>query len=342
MLRWEPLQAWIETAPGIPGSGPVLAVQELAGGTQNGVYRLVRQDAAVVLRRPPQLAGARGDAMIGREATVLAALADSDVPHPRLLARCDDLGVLGCRFFVMEELQGFTPRGNLPGDYADKASWRRAMSEQLVIAAARLAAVEPASAGLAGLSQTDRWIERQVDRWRNQLEGYLRLDGYDQIQLPHTDAVALWLERNQPATARIGLLHGDVHWANVMFSYTRPAVVGLVDWELSALGDPLLDLAWLQNGWCEEDDPPGHDDWFAPLDGILRRRDVVRLYGEVTGRDMSVAPWFDVLACYKLAVLLEGTLARSIAGLAPTQWAAYLHKRAVWLMERAGGLIRRA
>jgi aminoglycoside phosphotransferase (APT) family kinase protein len=129
-----------------------------------------------------------------------------------------------------------------------------------------------------------------------------------------------------------------------MFSYSSPKIAGLIDWELSTLGDPLLDLAWVLTSWREPGDPTIGGAASAPAvqpwDGFVSRAEMIELYGEITGRDMTVMPWYFVLACYKLACLLEGTYARSKSGKASEEMGLLLHNYALWLIAKAEQLIK--
>lgn len=336
LLDWPRLQAWID-AQDLPGSGPVIQVDALKGGSQNALFMLHRGDARLVLRRPPRHLRANSNDTMLREARVLRAIKGSGVPHPEFLAVCEDMGVIGAAFYLMAPLDGFTPQGKLPGQYATDAAWRRAMGEEMVRAAAALSAVDPYAVGLGDFGKADNWLERQVSRWRGQLDSYTEMEGYGGSQLPHVDTVGAWLERHRPAEAKIGLIHGDCQFANVMFRHDKPELAGLIDWELSTLGDPLLDLGWILTSWTEPNDPQvgGRQPAVLPWDGFMTRAELVRRYGELTGRDMSVMPWFFVLACYKLGCLLEGTYARACAGKAPKEMGDILHNYAIWLFELA-------
>ncbi len=336
LLDWPRLQAWLDTQ-NLPGQGPVTAALALKGGSQNHLFMLHRGSERFVLRRPPRHLRPNSNDTMLREARVLGALRGSDVPHPQMLAACADNTVIGAAFYLMAPLDGFTPLGPLPGRYAQDATWRRAMGEEMVRAAAALARIDPLAVGLADFGKPENWLERQVGRWRSQLEGYASMEGYAGSQLPHVDAVGAWLERHRPAQARIGVIHGDLQFANVMFHSDRPALAGLIDWELSSLGDPLLDLGWILTSWSEPGDPvvAGRDPAVQPWDGFLTRADLVQRYGELSGRDMADMPWFFVLACYKLGCLLEGSYARACAGKAPMEMGKILHNYAVWLFQLA-------
>ncbi len=332
-LDWPQLNDWI-ASQSLPGSGPVTAVTRLKGGVQNSVFRLERGAESIVLRRPGKHVRPGANETMLREARILQALAGTGVPHPDLYAVCDDEAIIGACFYLMQPLEGFAPSGPLPDQYASDPSWRRAMGEELVRAAAALAAVDTTAVGLADLGKPDNWHERQVSRWLSQFDGYRETPNYDS-SLPHIDTVSRWLSDNIPSDRRIGLIHGDLQFANVMFSYRAPRISGVVDWELASQGDPLLDLGWILTSWLETGDPEGKKPLVQPWDGFMTRAELVRLYGELSGRDMSAMPWFFTLACFKLACLLEGTYARACAGQIPADIGKSVHGYATWLMNKA-------
>jgi aminoglycoside phosphotransferase (APT) family kinase protein len=340
LLAWGPLQAWIAEQPGIPGDGPVVGVEQLTGGSQNNIFLLTRRSGdRSVLRRPPRHVRKNSNDTMVREARVLGAIAGSEVPHPEFYAVCADTGVIGTTFYVMAVIDGFTPIGTLPGRYGADAGWRRAVAFEMVDGAARLGAIDAAAVGLVDFGKAGDWLDRQVSRWRSQLDGYSELDGYGRPELEGVDRVGNWLEANKPSEAHIGIIHGDYQFANVMFSPGEPKLAAIVDWELSTLGDPLLDLGWVLTSWSEPGDPPGKAPPFEPWDGMPSRAELIARYGEVSGRDVSVMPWFLVLACYKLGILLEGSHARAGAGQAPKAIGDLLHAYAVWLFAKANQLL---
>jgi aminoglycoside phosphotransferase (APT) family kinase protein len=334
LLNWTTLQEWIQTHD-LPGSGPAMHVEKLTGGSQNNLFLISRGEARFVLRRPPLHPRANSNETMLREARVLKALAGSNVPHPRFYGVCDDLSVIGVCFYVMEPLEGFSPMKDLPGQYGSDPAWRHAMGGEFVRAAAALSAVDYKAAGLADLGKPDDWHARQVNRWRSQLDGYREMPNYEGHALPHVDEIGRWLSDHVPSDGRIGIIHGDFQFPNVMFSLKAPRISGIIDWELTSLGDPLLDLGWVLSSWWEEGDPEGKTPMVQPWDGFVSRAELVRLYGEISGRDMSVMPWFFGLACFKLACILEGTYARAKAGQASMEIGERLHAYAIWLLAKA-------
>ena len=341
LLDWDRLQGWIVSQSTIPGTGPVTAVEQLTGGSQNNIFLLTRRnrDPRTVLRRPPRHLRKNSNDTMLREARVLGAISGSSVPHPELFAACADTDVIGVCFYVMGAIDGFTPMGQLPGKYGTEVEWRRSLSFELVDGAAKLGAIDADAVGLSDFGKSENWLERQVSRWRSQLDGYAQLEGYGASELPGVDRVGDWLEANRPSEAHIGIIHGDYQFANVMFAPDTPRLAAIVDWELSTLGDPLLDLGWLLTAWIEPGDPPGKPSQLEPWEGMPTRADLIARYAQVSGRDVAAMPWFFVLACYKLGILLEGSHARACAGQAPKEIGDMLHTYALWLFEKANQVL---
>lgn len=337
------LSIWLQDRDEIPGDGPVDALEPLPGGAQNLLFTLRRTDGTeLVLRRPGRHAGGEAAASFVREATVLTALARTDVAHPRLFGHCLDDSVIGAPFSILEKIDGFTPRGQLPEPYSSDPDWRRSMAFELVAGAARLAMVDPGKVGLEDLSRTDDWTRHQVHKYLKMLHSYRDTEGYPETESPAVDPVAAWLRDNAPAAGHIGIVHGDLQFANVMFRHDAPRLAAIVDWEMAALGDPLLDLAWILTAWREEGDPPGSEPYLRPWDGIPGRAELLSRYADLTGRDVDAFPWFQVLACFRLAALLEGTYVRALNGRMSRKIGEGLHDYAGWLWAKAEQEVTRA
>ena len=316
------------------GSGPIVDVAPLGGGTQNILLRFRRSEGDYVLRRPPLHKRPESDEAMRREMRVLGALAGTPVPHPELIAGETDIEPLGAAFYLMRPVAGFNPAEGLPSPHADHPEWRRVMGEALVDGLVALASLDPMAAGLADLGRVEGWLERQVPRWRKQLDGYAAFAGWPGIDaLPPVDPICAWLDAHRPATFRPGLIHGDYHLANVLFRHDAPALAAIVDWELASIGDPLLDLGWLLATWPDEQ----HEAIIpvTPWHGFSSAAQVADRYLAATGRSAADARWFAILACFKLGVLLEGTHARACAGLAPRATGDRLHAQAAALFARA-------
>jgi aminoglycoside phosphotransferase (APT) family kinase protein len=322
------LGAWMDDE-GLP-RGPFVDVELLSGGTQNILLRFERGGERYVLRHPPAHKRKNSDDTMRREARVLAALAETDVPHPRLLAACGDDEVLGAAFYLMEPIDGFTPNAaTLPEPYASSAEWRHAMGLSMADGAAAVGAVDHVAVGLADLGHAEGYLERQVGRWRSQLESYSELDGYPGPDIPGVEEVGDWLDANRPTDWRPGLIHGDYHLSNSMFRHDRPELAAIVDWELSTIGDPLLDLGWMLATWPRAGVEAGTVG--AGIEDLPTPDELVGRYAERSNRDLSPIAWYEVLACYKLGLILEGTYARACAGLAPKETGDRLHASTVGL-----------
>lgn len=317
------------------GEGPLVDAELITGGTQNILLRFTRAGRLYVLRRPPINKRANSDETMRREARSLGALAATDVPHPALIAAEADPEVLGASFYLMEPINGFNATLGLPGPFDTDLSWQHEMGLSMADAISALAAVDHVAVGLADLGRFEGWAERQVGRWRKQLDSYSDLAGYPGPDIPGVDAVGEWLAARLPTDAQPGLIHGDFHFANVLISRDRPAVAAIVDWELVTIGDPLLDLGHLLATWPQSD-VVGIT---VMADGLPTHDEVIARYAAQTTRSLENLLWYRVLACYRLGLILEGTHARACAGLALKSTGDQLHAHTVSLLEQALTLI---
>ncbi|NNE72336.1 MAG: phosphotransferase family protein [Acidimicrobiales bacterium] len=316
------------------GDGPITEPALLAGGTQNILLHFRRGDRGFVMRHPPRHKRPRSDQTMEREARVLAAIADSGVPHPAFIASCSDHDVLGSSFYLMEPVEGYNPGAEgLPEHFTEADV--RTMGFEMVDAIATLSHVDYQAVGLEGFGRPDGWVERQVDRWKSQLDGYSDIAEYPGPDVGDVEAVTAWLRADQPTDFQPGVLHGDCHFLNVLYQPNSPRLAALLDWELSTVADPLLDLGQLLSQW--------------PIDGAVNiglarpgwptPDEVIDRYATQTDRDMSSIQWFRVLACYRLGIILEGSNARGHAGQMPRDVAESLHQAAVGLFTKAEQLI---
>lgn len=322
------------------GAGPLEGVSKVTGGTQNVMLRFSRAGRPYVLRRGPRHLRPRSNSVILRETKVLAALAGSDVPHPHLIAVCEDPAVLGdAVFYLMDPVEGFNAGEGLPPLHAGDPEVRYRMGLSMADALAKLGAVDHVAVGLSEFGKPEGFLERQVPRWLSELESYNDYDGYPGPQIPGIGEVSGWLDDRRPAHWTPGIMHGDYHAANVMFSRTGPEVVAIVDWEMCTIGDPLLDLGWLLATWRQPDGSSVFSHALGGQDGLASTDELVQQYAANTTRDLSHLTWYTVLACFKLGIVIEGTLARACAGKAEKEVGDQLHAATVHLFERALRLI---
>lgn len=328
------LTAWMDGQK--LGDGPITEAAVLAGGTQNILLKFTRSGRSYILRRPPPHLRANSNETMRREARVLAALKGTNVPHPELIAACPQEDVIGASFYLMEPIDGFNAATGLPELHAGSEAVRHRMGLSMVEGIAALGALDYRAIGLDGLGKPDKYLERQVPRWKAQLDSYAEFDAWTGPgEIPGVDKVAAWLDAHCPTDFQPGVIHGDYHLGNVMFRYDSPELAAIVDWELSTIGDPLIDLGWLIATWPETDDPAVEDVAVRPWKGFPSVDELIEHYRARTSRDLSHIDWYAVLACYKLGIILEGTHARACAGRAPKATGDLLHAKTIGLFERA-------
>ncbi|BBY58184.1 putative aminoglycoside phosphotransferase [Mycolicibacterium sarraceniae] len=322
------------------GEGRLDNVSEITGGTQNVMLRFTRSGREYVFRRGPRHLRPVSNKVILRETRVLHALAGTDVPHPRLIAVCADTSVLGdAVFYLMEPVDGFNAGADLPALHAGDRRIRHEMGLSMAAAAAKLGAVDHIAVGLADFGKPEGFLERQVPRWLSELESYRGFENYPGPDIGDVAAVATWLQQNLPADWQPGIMHGDYHAANVMFSPTGPELAAIVDWEMCTIGDPLLDLGWMLATWYA----PGRESVLGnalmSAGDLATPDELVERYSQNSTRDLSDIDWYTVMACFKLGIILEGSNARAAAGLAPKEIGDHLHIATVRLFERALALM---
>jgi aminoglycoside phosphotransferase (APT) family kinase protein len=329
MLNWSSLTSWM-AEQGLP-TGVVSDVQMLAGGTQNILVSFTLGHASYVLRRPPIHKRDNSDETMRREARILAALKDTEVPHPALIAQCPDTSVIGAAFYLMAPVAGFNPTLSWP-DGADTQRMARTIGLSMVDAIAALGRVEPEAVGLADFGRSQGWLERQCERWGRLLTSYERLAGFRSC-LTGAGKLEAWLRDHRPSAWRPGLIHGDFQFSNVIVEPDGSRLAAIVDWELASIGDPLLDLGHMLATWPTSETPPPAVVFDTP--GLPSRDELIERYRCGSSRDVGNIDWYQVLACFRLASILEGSYARAKAGLAPLETGNRLHGIAIALFEEA-------
>ena len=307
----ERLARWMD-ARGLPGAGEPVEARFVTGGASNELFEIRRGAARMALRRPPrEVPKGRNETML-REARVLGALRDSDVPHPRLLGACDDPDVIGACFYVMEMVDGWSPIASLgrwPEPFHSDLTARRGLAFELVDAIAKLARVDWRANGLEGFGKPEGFHERQVDRW------LAHLSACKFRELPGIEEAAAWLRTHLPHTYVPGILHGDYQFANVMFRHGAPArLAAIVDWEMATIGDPRLDLGWVLMGWPNPDEAEASTMSYVDYAGMPTREELTERYARESGLPVDEVDYFVVLARFKIAIVLEGGYARYVKG----------------------------
>ena len=208
---------------------------------------------------------------------------------------------------------------------------RAGLGIQLVDGIARLARVDWRARGLEGFGKPDGFLERQVDRW------LAHLARNDCRYLPGTEATAAWLRDHIPSTYEPGIIHGDYQFANVMFAHGAPArLAAIVDWEMTTIGDPLLDLGWVTNGWPREGEDASQRG-YVDMVGMPPRGALLDHYERVSGRSTADIDYYEILARFKLAIVLEAQYARYKSGGADNPKMEAFGPITIDLMSRAAG-----
>lgn len=314
----------------LPGDGP-FEIERHRAGHSNETFFVRRSGRAWALRRPPAGAFLPTAHDVLREHRVLTALGGTGVRAPRTVLACEDAGVIGAPFYLMEKVQGEVIRDALP-------AWatlgvRPRIGEEMVDALAELHGVDWHAMGLEGWGRPTGYLERQLQRWSGQLDLTLPLTR----EVPDLLAAGAWLRERVPESPASTIVHGDYKLDNVLWD--GPRLAAILDWEMATIGDPLADLGWMLSFWAEPGDPDepvlaGHVE-VTREPGFPRRADLAERYARRTARAIGDLTWYRVLAIWKLAILLEGSYARHLAGATDDPFFARLERGVPALARRA-------
>jgi len=316
----------------IDGFRAPIVVRQFRGGQSNPTYYLHTSRGPLVLRRKPSGHLLPSAHAIEREYRVMTALRGSDVPVPSAFLLCDDAGVIGTPFFVMEYVEGH-PMTDAALPQAS-AGDRRAIYRSMITVLARLHSVDWRAAGLGDFGKPGNYIARQVHRWTTQY----RASETEQIEA--MERLIEWLPAHIPAGDEAAIVHGDFRPGNLLVDAHRPRVAAVIDWELSTIGHPLVDL-----GHHALLFRTGPDDFGAfgdrPLpDGIPTEDEHLATYCALTGR-ASLPDWnfYIVFAMFRFAAIFQGIMGRVVEGTANDPEARRVGARARPLAERAWRLV---
>lgn len=300
------LGRWLDTQ-NAPGHGDQPVAEFLKGGSQNMLYRVERGGQKMVLRMPGPRADEKRLSELLREIRLERALKGTDVPHAELVAADESGTVLGKPFYLMKEIDGWSPMdGGWASPFDTDLEERRGLAFQLIEGAAKLGRLDWKAQGLEGFGKPDGFHDRQVDRWLSFLATFKvrELDGLD--------IASDWLRDNRPAHFTPGIMHGDYQFANVMYAHGAPArLAAIVDWEMTTIGDPLLDVAWALLGYDGEQ--PKTDGFYLPMEGMPTRSELLAHYEKLTGISTENIHYYLVLANWKLGIVLEKTYAAAVS-----------------------------
>ena len=310
----EALVAWMsENISGFSGS---LKVEEFKGGQSNPTYKLMTPDRNYVLRRKPPGPILKGAHSVEREARILKALYSQDFPVAKVYGECADESVIGSPFYIMEMVEGriFWDARFPAASREERPALFDAMNETI----ASLHCIDYKKAGLEDFGKTGNYLERQIALWTRQY-----VQDEDAGRDPDMDFMLEWFPRNIPEGDETTIVHGDFKCDNMIFHPTEPKVIAVLDWELSTLGDPLVDFAYHAMMY---DMPP---EIIAGLQGadvkalnIPSLREYIEAYCRRTGRkDIPNWNFYVAFNYFRLAAIFHGIKGRVIRGTAASAHA---------------------
>ena len=300
-LNIHAVHAWLKTQ--VPELQGMPEVTQYSGGASNWTYRLKYANRDLILRRPPAGTKAASAHDMMREYRIQHALKRVYPTVPTMVAACTDQAILDCDFYVMERLEGIIPRAHLPRDVQLDEGQVRKLSTNVLDELIALHKADYQLAGLDSLYKGAGFCKRQVDGWDQRYEKVITWN------VPSYRKVRRWLKDNCPSDSASCMIHNDWRFDNVVLDPQDPTkVIGVLDWELATVGDPLIDLGSMLAYWIQSDDnfvlrsmrrQPTH------LKGMLTREEVVRYYLDNTGCSAEHWAFYEVFGLFRLAGIAQ-------------------------------------
>ncbi|AFZ66751.1 phosphotransferase family protein [Deinococcus peraridilitoris] len=273
-----------------------LTVEQFPGGHSNLTYLVRLGGQEFVLRRAPMGPVAPKAHDMIREYRVLERIHPLFAAAPKVALLCEDAGVLGVPFYLMERRVGVILRDQVPPEYAEMSDLGGQASRALIDGLAQLHAVDIVASGLIDIGKPKGFLTRQVEGWAT------RWNGSKVEELPDMERVIAWLRDTMPQAQPPTIVHNDYKLDNVMLAPHDPGrIVGVLDWEMTTVGDPLVDLGLSLCYWQQRSGPfgaHGGAGWYS-------REAFIERYAQQSGRDVTRVAWYEVLGAFKLAVILQ-------------------------------------
>ena len=310
------LREWFDTQ-GL-GRGEEIFFERVKAGESNEVFIVKRSDNFWVLRRPSlvPLSFDGSNRIMEREFRFQSALEGTKVPHAKAISLCTDISVTGSFFYVMEWVDGLVPADPIPEELGGTDAYHD-IAIQLLTALGELASIDYERTGLSDLGRPEGFLERQVGRWKGQLDSYQNRD------ISGIEDVAKWLEENRPKSSIFGIMHGDYNFHNMLFSRGRnTSLLAVLDWENATIGDPLMDLGYLMGTLNFENK------------NMPTRSQAVSLWADRSGIKPDSLGWYVVMSKFKLACMLEGVYVRQVED-ATRETTPFLGEMVVKLIDQA-------
>lgn len=298
----------------LPGFSGTVEIAQFPGGASNLTYLVKADGREWVLRRPPSGRRARSAHDMGREYRMLSRIHGAFPYAPRPLLFCADREVLGEEFYLMERLHGLILRRDLPQGMSLAPEAAAELCRNLVDVQVELHAIDCQASGLGELGHPEGYIARQISGWSARYRA-ARTD-----DVPDNEALMAWLEANRPAeAARAAVIHNDYKFDNVVLGRVdgRLRIIGVLDWEMATLGNPLMDLGASLAYWVQADDPePLRQIRMLPthLPGMMRRAELVDYYCRQAGLAPGAFDFYYVYGLFRLAVIVQQIYQRLVLG----------------------------
>jgi aminoglycoside phosphotransferase (APT) family kinase protein len=329
-LDLDALQAFLATA--LPGFEGPIVVEQFRAGHSNLTYLLRSANRELVLRRPPFGTEVRTAHDMSREYTILSHMADVYPRVPRPVLYCEDPSILGAPFYLMERMRGVILRSSVPKGVDLPAPLMRRLSENLIDNLVDIHSLDYQAIGLGDLGRPAGYVRRQIRGWTKRYVD-ARTD-----DVPDVERVAAWLTEHMPEEAGAALIHNDYKYDNLVLDPNDLThILGVLDWEMSTIGDPLMDLGTTLGYWIDPDDPQEIQSLpfgLTTLPGNLSRRELAQRYAEKSGQDLSNILFYYVYGLFKIIVIVQQIYARYKAGLTQDERFAPLIM-VVWVLGRA-------
>jgi len=316
-----------------PNESGQLIVRQYPSGHSNLTYSVQLGPREMVLRRPPFGSKVKTAHDMGREFRVLSKLHSHYPPAPHVLLFCEDISVLGAPFYLMEPIHGIIFRSDVPEGLNFSAEVAQRVSESFLDNLALLHGLDYNAVGLAELGKPQGYLERQVRGWIERYHGSKTHD------IPEVETISNWIQQHMPSSSGATLIHNDYKYDNVVLDpsdLTR--IIGVLDWEMCTIGDPLTDLGSALAYWVDASDPPEilQTRWGpTTYTGSLTRAQLVHRYAQKTGRDVSEMAFYLVFARFKIAVIVQQIYYRYHQGLTHDERFATMPNRIQLLLRAA-------
>jgi aminoglycoside phosphotransferase (APT) family kinase protein len=312
-----------------------LEIEQFPGGHSNLTYLLRAGDCEYVLRRPPLGPVAPRAHDMAREYAVLRAVHPCFGRAPAAFCLCEDAAVIGAVFFVMERRHGVVLRTEVPAGYGSAPDFGARVSQAFVDCLAELHAVDVSG---IFLGKPAGFLERQVRGWAD------RWERSKTEEIAEMTELIRWLVERLPASGTAAIVHNDYKLDNLMLGADPGRVEAVLDWEMTTVGDPLVDLGCTLCYWTQADDPDGRRDAISEITarpGWFTRAQLVDEYTRQTGRDVTLVPYYEVFGLFKVAVVLQQIYFRYRRGQTRDERFAHFDVRVRGLIDAAAALAER-